>query len=311
MALSALGLFAGAALAQGASICVVVPHFKDEYWLSVGHGLQQEAAATGTRLLIFESGGYRGPQRQIALLQLCGERGVDAVLFGAVSADDPALLAAVERVSRTVPVLALVNELHSDHLAGAIGVDWREMGRAVGYFLAARHPKGSPPQRAAFVTGPATSGWSPLLELGLREMLAQSSVTIAVTRHSDTGLREQLREVEGVLADYPELDYLIGSAPAIEGAMGLAARTEARFPALIATYVSHSVRRGLQGGAVEAASFDDPVQQGRLGVRMALRAAVQPPMRGLRGPPIRLIRGGTADAYDVDLSPADLVLVIE
>lgn len=161
------------------------------------------------------------------------------------------------------------------------------------------------------MTGPASSGWSPLLETGLREMLAQSSVTISTLRHSDTGLREQLREVEAVLAEDREIDYLIGSAPAIEGAMGLAARTDGRFPGLIATYVSHSVRRGLQSGAVLAASFDDPVAQGRLGVRMALRAGTQPPDRTLQGPPIRLIRGGSADAFAVNQSPADLVLTIE
>ncbi len=40
---------------KGKRVCVVVPHFKDEYWLSVGYGLIEEARLTGTELLIFRA----------------------------------------------------------------------------------------------------------------------------------------------------------------------------------------------------------------------------------------------------------------
>ena len=68
----------------GHRICVVVPHFKDEYWLSVGYGLKQEALKTETELLVYESGGYHTLDRQIALLKGCANSKVDAILFGAV-----------------------------------------------------------------------------------------------------------------------------------------------------------------------------------------------------------------------------------
>ena len=74
-AIVALGLAvvaAGATLAQTPPprICVIVPLFKDEFWLSVGYGLQQAADAAGAELLVHESGGYHGLVRQIALLDL-------------------------------------------------------------------------------------------------------------------------------------------------------------------------------------------------------------------------------------------------
>lgn len=295
----------------GPTICVVVPHFKDEYWLSVGFGLQQEAAATNVRLRVYESGGYHALAHQIELLDACIAQGAKAILFGAVSADDTALLDAIEKTSQTVPVLALVNELRSEHLKTSIGVDWRDMGATVGQYMAARHPSGSPPMRAAVVTGPADSGWSPLLEAGLQAALASSSVRIVETRHADTGLREQLREVEAVLAAYPNVDYLIGSAPATEGAMGLRSRATGRFPDLIATYISHSVRRGLQGGSVQAVPFDDPVQQGRLGLRAALNALSGSNDDNAMGLKIRLIETGTQEATEIELSPAGFALDIE
>lgn len=297
------------AQADAPIICVVVPHFKDEYWLSVGFGLQEEAAVAGVELLFYESGGYHALQRQITLLQTCITKGSDAILLGAVSADAPALLSAVESASKSVPVLALVNELHSPQIAGAIGVDWRDMGRAVGQFLATQHPAGSAAMQVGFVTGPKDSGWSPLLESGLRSKLLSSSVEIMITRYADTGLREQLREVEDIIAAHPDLDYLIGSAPAIEGAMGLAAQSGAPFPKMIATYISHSVRRGLQSGKVIAVPFDDPVAQGRLGLRAALRSMDGETSVLMVGPPIELI--DVAHSSNVPLSPAGLVLVIE
>lgn len=295
--------------AKVTTICVVVPHFKDEYWLSVGFGLQEEAAATGVELLFYESGGYHALQRQASLLKTCVTNGSDAILLGAVSADAPDLLTAVEKTSASLPILALVNEFRSPHLAASIGVDWRDMGRVVGQFLAARHPAGSPTMRVGFVTGPEDSGWSPLLESGLREALSGSSVHITITRYADTGLREQLQEVEAILTTEPDLEYLIGSAPAIEGAMGLAARTNTDFPEMIATYISHSVRRGLQSGKVIAVPFDDPVLQGRMGVRAALRSIRGERSAVMEGPPIVLIDADHPDA--IPLSPADLVLAIE
>ncbi len=274
----------GAAFAQpvaqtgGKRVCVVVPHFKDEYWLSVGYGLIEEARLTGTELLIF-------------------------------SADDPALLAAVARTARKVPVVALVNELHAPQISGAVGVDWAEMGRVIGRYLSRLHPKGSAAVVATLVTGPARSGWSPLLEAGLAEGLRGSSVQIRHIGRSDTGLHEQLVQVETALHSLPDAGILIGSAPAIEGAMGLAAQPGAARPMLVSTYISHSVRRGLQGGKVAAVAFDAPVEQGRMGLRAALEARLGAFSQQLIGPKIRLVEAGAT--LPIILSPAELKLRIE
>ncbi len=231
------------------------------------------------------------------------------MLLGAVSADDPALLAAVARTAQKVPVVALVNELHAPQISAAVGVDWAEMGRVIGRYLSHLHPKGSAEVVATLVTGPAQSGWSPLLEAGLAQGLRGSSVQIRHIGRSDTGLHEQLVQVETALRSLPDADILIGSAPAIEGAMGLAAQPGAARPMLVSTYISHSVRRGLQGGKVAAAAFDAPVAQGRMGVRAALEARLGVFSQQLIGPEIRLTE--TGGDLPITLSPAELTLRIE
>ena len=292
-------------------ICVVVPHFKDEYWLSVGYGLKQEALKTETDLLVYESGGYHALTRQIMQLDNCVKLGVDAILFGSVSEDAPELLGAVERVAQTVPVVALVNELRSPHLSGAVGVDWRDMGKSIGQYLAISHPIGSDPISAVLITGSLDSGWSPILEAGLQEGLEDSSVEIVHTGRSDTGMREQLVLVEAALNIFPDIDLIIGSAPAIEGAMGLVANSEAVSPSLVSTYISHSVRRGLLSEAVDAVAFDDPVQQGRMGIRVALDAQKGHYSTEILGPEIELAVSGADQVVNIDLSPAEFRLDIE
>lgn len=287
-------------------VCVLVPHFKDEYWLSVGYGLEREARAHDIALLFYEAGGYRARAAQIDQLRACAARGVDAILIGAVTSDHGDLLSAITAVAARVPVFGLVNGLQSDALSGRIGVDWRRMGLVLGRDLAARHPAGTPPQSAVLISGPAESGWVGPLERGLRAGLAQSSVVIEAAYGADTGLRQQLALVERAFAQYPEVDLLIGSAPAVEAAIGLTASTgRPSGVALAATYVSHTIKRAVMNGRVMAVAFDDPAQQGALAIRQVVRVLAHGGRAGLEGPQIRLISGETGGADGIVLSPAD------
>lgn len=283
-------LAGGKAVAGPQTLCVLVPHFKDEYWLSVAYGLEQEAARQGITPLFFEAGGYRARAAQIAQLKACAARDVDAVLLGAVSSDHPELLAAIDEVSVRVPVFGLVNELHSPALSGQIGVDWRDMGRVLGEHLAARHPVGSGAVEAVLISGPRESGWVAPLEQGLRAGLARSDVVIAGVYGADTGLRQQLSLVERALEEHPNARYLIGSAPAVEAAIGLGQHLSTPPDVtLLSTYISHTIGRGLANGHVDAVAFDNPVEQGRMAVHQAVNAVDTGMGGGPKGPDVRLL----------------------
>lgn len=302
LVLSPAPLLAG----SGAQVCVLVPHFKDEYWLSVAYGAEREAARQNAELLFFEAGGYGAQARQIAQLSACARREVDAILIGAVSADDPDLIEAIDQVSKRISVFGLVNALHSDALSGLIGVDWRDMGYAIGRHLADLHPDGSPPKSAILISGPPQAGWPAPLEAGLRDGLAGSSVTIIDRFGDDTGLRQQLALVERAMDRHPGADYLIGSAPAIEAAMGLrTARGNHSSPLLVSTYISHTVLRGLQNGSVMAASFDDPAMQGQMAIRQVFAQNGASPLSPTVGPDITLLSGAGRNFDHIRISPPD------
>lgn len=304
-AIACLCALAGPAAAQRSPLlCVLVPHFKDEYWLSVAYGVERRAADRRARVRFFEAGGYRARERQIAQIAACEALRADAILIGAVTSDHPDLLAAVARAAERRPVVGLVNELHSDALAARIGVDWQDMGLFLGRHLAQAHPADGQWLRAILLSGPPESGWIAPLESGLRRGLEGSAVEIVAVHRADTGLSEQLPLLEQALAMTPEPDLIIGAAPAIEAAMALFADEIGRAPELVATYVSHNVARGIVGGKVTAAPYDDPREQGAMSVDAAVAALAGRSDPRMAGPAIRVLARGSDPAL-FDLSPAD------
>lgn len=297
---------------SGSLFCVLVPHFKDEYWLSVGYGLEEEAARQNVELLFFEAGGYGARTEQIKQLGACTANGADAILIGAVTSDHPDLTQAISEVAREIPVFGLVNELHADALSGRIGVDWRDMGYAVGRHLTELNPEGSLPKSAVFISGPPEAGWTGPLETGLRDGLAGGTVTIAEVYGADTGLREQLELVESALERHPDADYLIGSAPAVEAAIGLlATKADPDPPLLLSTYISHTIKRGLMNGSVLAASFDDPTLQGIMAIRQAVSENVSGHSADAFGPEIIRLTRADKSFDHVRISPADYFPAIQ
>lgn len=292
--------------------CVLVPHFKDEYWLSVGYGLEQEAAKRGVDLRFFEAGGYRSLERQIQQILECRDQQVDAIILAPVTSDHPDLLSTVSEVSQDLAVFSLVNELHAPEVAASVGVDWQDMGFGLGQYLAARNPKGSPQQSVVLVSGPQEAGWIKPLEQGLRSGLEESSLHLVAVLRADTGLRQQLASVEEAFERFPDMDYLIGSAPAIEAAIGILGRHKnLNRPVLVSTYISHTIRRGLMNGRVLAAPFDDPIAQGEMAIRVAVGdLPIADDSRSVGPDVVVLIREDGRFGH-IELSPSDFFPTID
>ena len=53
-------------------ICVIYPHLKDAYWLSVNYGMVEEANRLGVSFDLYEAGGYPNLARQIEQVEACG-----------------------------------------------------------------------------------------------------------------------------------------------------------------------------------------------------------------------------------------------
>lgn len=293
-------------------ICVIYPHLKDAYWLSVNYGMVEEANRLGVSFDLYESGGYPNLARQIEQVEACGKREMDALILGPVSYDG--LTPAVTKIARLMPVIAAVNDMNDTGITAKSSVSWREMGAAAGRAIAKRHPKGSPPVRLAWFPGPKGAGWVQFVERGFLEALADSSAEIVVTRFGDTGLEQQVLLVEDVLDTVPDIDYLVGSGPMAEAAVSLLrARGLADRIGVISTYVSHGVYRGIKRGRILAAPTDFAVLQGRLAVELAVRAIEGRLTIRHAGPEIVILTPENIDTVGTQesLAPASFVPVFK
>jgi periplasmic protein TorT len=252
-------------------LCVIYPHLKDAYWLSVNYGMVEEAERLGVSFDLYEAGGYPDLARQIEQVKACGKRQMDAMILGAVSYAN--LAPSVLEISRQMPVIAAVNDMEDTGVTAKASVSWRAMGAAAGREIAKRHPKGSAPVRLAWFPGPKGAGWVQFVERGFQEAIAESSAEIVATRFGDTGLEQQVLLVEDVLETVPDINYLVGSGPMAEAAISvLRARKLSDKIGIVSTYVSHGVYRGIKRGRILAAPTDFAVLQGRLAVELAVRA---------------------------------------
>ncbi len=290
--------------------CVLYPHLKDAYWLSVNYGMVEEARRLGVAFDVFEAGGYPNLSRQIEQLKGCASDEFDAVILGTVSY--AGLTAEVERIARLKPVIAAVNDIDDSGITAKASVPWTEMGAAAGRFLAQRHPKGSPPVTVAWFPGPQGAGWVTFVEAGFRKGLSDSSAEIVMTRFGDTGTEEQVLLVEEVLEAMPDVDYLVGSGPMAEAAVPiLRARGLEGKVGVVSTYMSHAVYRGLMRKRILGAPTDSPVMQGRLAIEMAVRSLEGSLEVRHAGPKIAIVTPdqGSDAIIESSLAPASFVPV--
>lgn len=298
--------------AQPWRLCVLYPHLKDAYWLSVNYGMVEEARRLGVSFVLYEAGGYPNLARQIDQLGRCHASRPDAVILGTVSFEG--LTPEVEATAREMPVIAAVNDIDDRGIAAKSAVSWHEMGAAAGRVIAERHPRGSAPVRLAWFPGPEGAGWVRFVEAGFREALGASSAEIVATRNGDTGLEQQVLLVEDVLDAHPDIDYIVGSGPTAEAAVSiLRARGLDGQIGIVSTYMTHAVYRGIRRGRILAAPTDFAVMQGRLAVELAVRALEGRLEVAHAGPEIRTITPDNIAAIGPDgsLAPAAFAPVFE
>lgn len=289
-------------------LCILYPHLKDAYWLSVNYGMVEEARRLGVSFDLFEAGGYPNLERQREQLSACADESFDAVILGTVSYGG--LTDEVERIAALKPVIATVNDIDDRGITAKASVPWREMGAAAGRFIADLHPSGSASVNVAWFPGPAGAGWVPFVEEGFRAELAKSSARLVATKYGDTGLEQQVLLVEEVLDAAQQVDYLIGSGPMAEAAVSiLRARDMADDVGVVSTYLSHSVYRGITRGRILAAPTDFPAVQGRLAVEMAVRAIEGKLTVAHAGPRIEIVTSSSVKSIGTtgSLAPASFV----
>ncbi|MGP8306926.1 TMAO reductase system periplasmic protein TorT [Vibrio sp. YIC-376] len=291
-------------------ICAIYPHLKDSYWLSVNYGMVAEAEKQGVELRVLEAGGYPVKSRQEQQLELCSQWGADAIILGTV--DPHAYEHNLNTFVGDTPVFATVNKLlldeeQSKQLKGEVGVDWYWMGYEAGKYLAELHPRGSGKTNIALLLGPRTRGGTKPVATGLYDAIKESDIHVVSTLWADNDKELQRNLVQGII-DMENVDYIVGSAVAIEAAISeLRSAGMEKKIGLISVYLSHGVYRGLLRNKVLFAATDKMVEQGRLSVIQATRYLRQQPYKKHASPDITPLTPKTLheDTIQESLSPSE------
>ncbi|WP_299787077.1 TMAO reductase system periplasmic protein TorT [uncultured Shewanella sp.] len=296
-------------------ICALVPHLKDAYWIGIDYGLVQQAKRLNVTLELFEAGSYYGKKKQLSQLNHCMNRDYDAILLGSV---DPKLLSYYHEPI-TKPVIALVNRIDSPKIKTRVGVSWYQMGWHAGHFIKdqVEQNHSAPLEQAtngeqgqttlALLTGPEKQGGSDWVEQGIMAALENSRVTISSVRHADNN-RNLYRDQLHYLLNDQTPDYILGSAVAIEAAIGeIQHKGVDKQVKLVSSYLSPAVLRGLFRDKVAFSSDDLVVLQGKLAIDVMVRVLEGAGEFGDIGPAIQMLQKDVLneDILSDSLAPAE------
>ncbi len=263
-------------------VCAVYPHLKDSYWLSINYGMVEQAKKLGITLKVFEAGGYSNLEKQQSQLRACRRWGADAIILGTVDAH--AYNGKLSALIGNIPVFLMTNDIDftdpdiRKHIKAKVGVDWYEMGKAAGIYLAKQHPKGSGKVRIAWLPGPQLRGGTKPVTKGFKAAIANSDVEIVTTLWDDNSKELQRNLLQQLFSDYKNIDYIVGGAVAAEVAISELRTNHITNMKIVSTYLSHGVYRGLRRHKILFAPTDNMVEQARLSIDQTVRYLEKKPM---------------------------------
>ncbi|WP_052260889.1 TMAO reductase system periplasmic protein TorT [Photobacterium gaetbulicola] len=293
-------------------LCAVYPHLKDSYWLSVNYGMVEHAKKLGVELKVLEAGGYPNLDRQQSQLVDCRKWQADAIILGTV--DSLAYENRLTQLTEDIPVFATINYLDTtdpdshDNVMARVGIDWYEMGRLTGEFLAKRHPKGSGKVNVALLPGPQKRGGTKPVVQGFYDATKGSDINIVTTLWADHSKELQRNLIQQLLTSELHFDYIVGGAVAAEVAISeLRTKHLSGETQILSTYLSHGVYRGLLRGKILFAPTDKMAQQAMLSVDQAVRYLEGKPLKKDLAPILALLTPASldSDAIAESLSPAE------
>ena len=257
------------------NLCVSFPHLKDSYWVGVGYGIISEGKRLGQKVTLLEAGGYTNLERQLRQVEDCISAGADALILSAISGKGN-INQVNEIRKKGIPVVDLVNGigtqvdakiLESWYLLGYLACDW----------VAQKHPKGSGTKTFAWFPGPPGAAWAVDADKGCKDAAKNGDLEIVGTKWGDTGKSIQLKLVEDVVSSRTsggktDLDYIIGTTPTIEAAVGVVRDREITDTTkLVAYYYNAGAQILLQQGRMEMAPSDQMALQGQIAIDQAVR----------------------------------------
>ena len=256
-------------------ICVSFPHMKDSYFAGVAYGIISEGKRLGQKVTLVEAGGYTNLERQLNQVEDCIANGAEALVIAPISRNGNAKQIDVIR-AKGIPVVVIITGLNTEVDANSLQ-SFYNMGYVSCKWVADQPETHAGKVQMVWFPGPPGAGWSVDGDKGCRAAIEGTNVEILETRWGDTGKAIQLELVENILqtmtsGEDVELDYIVGTAATIEGAVGaIRQRNLQKQIKLVAYYYTPGMHIFLKRGAVAMAPSDQMVTQARIAIDQAVR----------------------------------------
>lgn len=266
-------------------IAVIFPHLKDPYWVAVNYGIAYQANRLGIGFDLFHPGGYRNLGKQVIQMQkVLNDGKYDGLIIGAVQYNKNKLENMYQRFSdNNMPIVAVVNDTYTPTISAKSLVNWNKLGYQAGKFLAEH--SGSKKIKVAVMPGPKGTGWAPDSYDGFIQALidfkAVQRVELLPTVWGDTGEKAQRHQVNFLLKNNQNIDYLVGNAlaayvsvtPSKKGELAVKDKYHERHPNLkiISTYIIQDIYDLIKADKVLAAPADLMKDQGVIAVDLMVR----------------------------------------
>lgn len=256
-------------------LCVLFPHMKDSLWVAVAYGIVEEAKRQGVRMTLLQAGGYDSLPKQLSQYDDCVAGKADAIIVGAIS--EAGMIGKLkEGAQKGIVQVAVVNPVPNAPIEAKVSVDYVTMGGYAAKHLVAAQA-GKPANVVAF-PGPQGSGWAEAFLKGFKDSLAGTPVKLLDTKFGDTGVAIQQRLVEDALQAYSGIDWIWGTPPTAEAAIGVLAEAGlSKKVRIIAENENQAMLDGVRKGTVDSFVTLWPVLEARMAVDQAIRALEKKP----------------------------------
>ena len=256
------------------NLCVLYPHIQDGYWVSINHGMVEEAKRLGVNLTILQAGGYTALPKQISQYDDCVASGADAILISPIS--EAGVAAKItEGMNKGIVNIAVANPILETPITSRITPDFYQKGYQTGEY--AKKALGDKSGKAVGFPGPQGSGWAETYMSGFRDSVKEGNIQLLAEQFGEASVPAQLRLVEDALQTYPDMNVIWGGAPTAEAAIGAVEDAGRDDVMIVSSYENQTMLDSVQNGKVLAFATEYPVMMGRIGVDLAVRAIEKKP----------------------------------
>lgn len=288
-------------------ICVLFPHTKDPYYIAMTYGAVKEAEAKGLSLTVYAAGGYTELPKQISQMEDCVTRGADGIMMVAISATG--LNRTIAKAAKMgIPLAITGGEVDSKDVAARALGNWFDAGRIPGEYLNKRHPSGSKPVKVLWMAGPEGPNWSVDSADGfVKTVEGNDAIEVVKLIWGDPGKAVQIPLIEDALQAYPDIDYIVGIAPAIEGAMQVVKEKGRQDIKLISSYMTPETEKAVRKGKILASVTDFTAGQAKVAIDQLVRILEKKEVAADIDTGFAMVDADNIKAFDrtLSLAPAD------